>query len=306
MVENKMLRCGGSSIVIGDFYYKHFFPHRKNKLLKITKSTREHDDFKNLSIIRKIINYKTHYIIPDEDVNVIKPNEKFYKYIMTLVKNENMSIFNNVHLTTAFIDDGGKEDLHDTINDLYENDFTFWKSYKTILHFIRQITFGLYYLHNNKICHLDIKPENIMVDRKNRNFKLIDFGFSSQEPFDNFVKKIRGTPGYFPKHIGNYNINDWFPKITANDTVPIKGNIPFHKDRKLVYKIDSFAFGRTILMVVGSYESNIVNYSCFSLCKNYSKIKVNNIIAALTECDVHKRKTIHYCILKYFSDITIV
>ena len=281
MGGNKMLRCGSSSIVMGDFYYRIFTSPRKNKLLKITKNSKEHNDFRNLSLIRKIINYKSYYIIPDEDIDIIKPSDDFYKYIETLVKKENMTIFNNVPLTTVFIDDGGNEDLLDTINELYDNNFTFWKSYKIILEFVKQITFGLYYLHTNNICHLDIKPENIIVDRNNINFKLIDFGFSSQEPFDDFVKKNRGTPGYFPKHIGKYMIDDWFPKINANDTIPVNGIIPFHQNRKLVYKIDSFEFGRTILIVVGSYECNKVNYSCFSLCKNYSKIKVNNIQIAL-------------------------
>ena len=49
-----------------------------------------------------------------------------------------------------------------------------------------------------KLCHLDIKPENIIVDTYTRNFKLIDFGFTSMEPFDEFIKYPRGTLGYFP------------------------------------------------------------------------------------------------------------
>lgn len=306
MCGNKLLTCGSSSIIMGDFHYKQFISPISNKLLKVTKSSTEHDDFKNLSIIRRITNYKSFYIIPDEDVSVVNPSDAFYKYLKTLVQQKDISIFNNVPLTTVFIDDGGKEDLHTTINQLYENNFTLWKSYKTILEFIRQITLGIYYLHNKNICHLDIKPENIMVDRKNICFKIIDFGFSSQEPFDDFIQKHKGTPGYFPKHIKDYEITKWFPKINANDTIPVNGIIPFHQDRTLVYKIDSFEFGRTILMVVGSYECNKLYYSCFHICKNYRKIKVNNIIDALTEPDIHKRKTIEYCILNYFSNITMV
>ena len=49
-------------------------------------------------------------------------------------------------------------------------------------------------------AHLDIKSENIMIDTKNCTFKIIDFGFCSCEPFDEFAADPRGTPGYFPKY----------------------------------------------------------------------------------------------------------
>ena len=41
---------------------------------------------------------------------------------------------------------------------------------------------GINFLHEREICHLDIKPENILV--KGEEFRIIDFGFSSKYPFD--------------------------------------------------------------------------------------------------------------------------
>ena len=41
----------------------------------------------------------------------------------------------------------------------------------------KKLVLGLQFLHNNKICHLDIKPENIIFDDKFWPV-YIDFGFS--------------------------------------------------------------------------------------------------------------------------------
>ena len=36
----------------------------------------------------------------------------------------------------------------------------------------------LNYIHSKGICHRDIKPDNILYDRKNKKIKVIDFGIS--------------------------------------------------------------------------------------------------------------------------------
>ena len=48
-------------------------------------------------------------------------------------------------------------------------------SYQLSIHIIDQLIDAVSYLHENKICHLDIKPENIMILPKFK-IKLIDFG----------------------------------------------------------------------------------------------------------------------------------
>ena len=79
----------------------------------------------------------------------------------------------------------------------------FWRSYKDIDVFTKTMLESINYLHQKKICHLDIKPENIMINTRTRHFKIIDFGFTDVEPFNNYTSDFRGTPGYFPKYFPN-------------------------------------------------------------------------------------------------------
>jgi len=47
-------------------------------------------------------------------------------------------------------------------------------------HYITQIVSALDYLHNSlNVCHQDIKPQNILIDKSN-NIRIIDFGFSTR------------------------------------------------------------------------------------------------------------------------------
>lgn len=76
-----------------------------------------------------------------------------------------------------------------------------WKDYS------RQIAKALGYMHRNKMLHLDLKPNNIML-RDNDEVVLIDFGLSKR--FDAYGKPEtsttigHGTPGYAPIEQANY------------------------------------------------------------------------------------------------------
>ncbi|MFQ6646363.1 hypothetical protein Gotur_020219 [Gossypium turneri] len=68
------------------------------------------------------------------------------------------------------------------------------------LKIILDIAKGLAYLHedcNRKIIHLDIKPQNILLD-ENFNAKVSDFGLSKliEKDQSQVVTSMRGTPGY--------------------------------------------------------------------------------------------------------------
>ena len=54
---------------------------------------------------------------------------------------------------------------------------------KTACKYTRQLSQALKYCHDQNICHRDIKPQNILLD-KNDNVKLVDFGFASVMEFE--------------------------------------------------------------------------------------------------------------------------
>ena len=147
---------------------------------------------------------------------------------------------------------------------------------------------AIYFLHERQICHLDIKPENILVNGE--EFRIIDFGFSSKYPFDDFVDNYRGTPGYFPRYYSSVKIEPWFPKIEANDTILMNGVTPIKKYRNLVYRIDSFCLGRVLFMIRYLFEENKV-YLCCNFEKKI-KTKLDIIIDSLLKNNIYNRLSI--------------
>jgi serine/threonine protein kinase len=66
-------------------------------------------------------------------------------------------------------------------------------------HYFSQLISVLEYLHNDiKVCHRDVKAENLMLDRHN-NIRVIDFGLSNQFTTSNpHLNSACGSPPYAP------------------------------------------------------------------------------------------------------------
>lgn len=291
-MDPKLLKTGASSIIIGHHHYSGYFAPKIDKLFKVTRITANHNELNVVDKIRSITNYDTYFVIPDKEIFEIKPGDNFYKFIIDLIDSEENkpTIRANQNLYGSYITFAGKRDLHDSI---IEMDFhctsQIWTGPYSILSFCKQIMSGLSALHNIDICHLDIKPENIMVSLPGPVFKIIDFGFASHYPFNDFIVNYRGTPGYFPKYIKNHNVES-LPEINANDFIPTMGKIPLINNRNLIYKIDTFCFGRTLLLLYNFYQANIKpSCSCWNGCR---KRKIERIIDFCLESNVYCRPTI--------------
>jgi serine/threonine protein kinase len=293
-----MIKSGSCSIVLGREHFKNYLPVKKNKLVKITKIQKNHNEFRYLPLIREIENYNNFYSIPDETPYLINPGDNFYKHVEHLARDEELEIFGNT-LQCFYVDFAGDKELLDTILGMSFNNYNiFWRSYKDIDIFTKTMLESINYLHQKKICHLDIKPENIMINTRTRHFKIIDFGFTDVEPFNNYASDFRGTPGYFPKYFPNEKIEEWLPIIEANDLIEIDGELPLVKDRKLIYKVDSFCLGRTLYFLKYIYDDNRIYY-CYNLEKKLGK-KLDSLIEKLNEKDVYKRITINDCLDEFY------
>lgn len=71
---------------------------------------------------------------------------------------------------------------------------------KVVSTILRQVAEALAHCHDRGISHLDVKPENLLVDC-DWNVKLIDFAFSVKLADSAKLKRYCGTPGYMAPEI---------------------------------------------------------------------------------------------------------
>lgn len=100
---------------------------------------------------------------------------------------------------------------------------------------LRQILIGLSYAHANKICHRDIKLENILFLKNDENdlrLKIIDFGLSENFSQKKRLKEKHGTSYYVSPEVlkGNYDerCDIWSCGVLLY--VMLIGNFPFYSD----------------------------------------------------------------------------
>lgn len=294
-----MVKTGASSILLGHNQYGGFFGIRPNMLLKITKRDEKHDECKHLEKVREITDYKEYYSIPEKDCQKLKPTDDFYYRLKRLVQYEKMDIFGE-DLDCYYINYAGDMDLQESIVELMDINYSkIWRNYSDILKLTHQILKGLNFLHDKKICHLDIKPENIVINHETREFRIIDFGFSSVEPFGDYMTNPRGTPAYIPKHLDFEKPSKYLPKIEANDFKVVGNKIPMMVNPKLVYKVDSYCLGRVMHLLTTIFDENYIP-GCIHWFRKSEK-RVKKIMNELLENDVNKRITVKRCLTKNFQ-----
>merc|ERR1719230_1202466 len=66
--------------------------------------------------------------------------------------------------------------------------------------FFRQIVDAVVYLHEEGICHRDIKMENVVLDADG-TARLVDFGAAKEGGADTFLMSMQGTPAYMAPEV---------------------------------------------------------------------------------------------------------
>ncbi|CDS39792.1 death associated protein kinase 1 [Echinococcus multilocularis] len=72
--------------------------------------------------------------------------------------------------------------------------------------FIAQILLGVNHMHQLGIVHLDLKPENIMIeDMETKRIKIIDFGLARRLNPNEVIQDMAGTPEFCAPEIVNFD-----------------------------------------------------------------------------------------------------
>ena len=108
----------------------------------------------------------------------------------------------------------------------------------TLCYFADQILKGLKYCYMSKIAHLDIKPQNIIIDEF-LNLKLIDFSISIDYKDKNKIKlPHNGTPHYIA------------PEVSNSETINTKD----------LEKVDLYSLGILLFnLAFGTYPDKMTN-----------------------------------------------
>jgi serine/threonine protein kinase len=179
--------------------------NKKVSKIVFGKKSKEYTNNENNinKIIKKIPGYKDWSLVFDtickpDDFNKIKEydmsiydcfNDKNIEALSNKSIDEQKKVHNNESIMLIGVGAGVTLEQYfdkemDDIQDIYELEYKFLK----IMEKLKYIFIGLHTLRENQISHLDVKPNNIVLDGE--YFKFIDFGISSRfKDLNNFKKR---------------------------------------------------------------------------------------------------------------------
>ncbi|KAK7500374.1 hypothetical protein BaRGS_00008281 [Batillaria attramentaria] len=77
---------------------------------------------------------------------------------------------------------------------------------KACIMFMRQICEGVAFMHNQRVLHLDMKPENILcLTREGNRIKIIDFGLARKYSPKEDLRVLFGTPEFVAPEVVNFD-----------------------------------------------------------------------------------------------------
>ena len=147
-----------------------------------------------------------------------------------------------------------------------------------------QVFSGLCYLHENNILHRDMKPENILISKKETDLltneeyfwiKIIDFGTAKIFQHDKNEKSIVGSVYYLAPEVLNKNYNEKCDTWSVGVIIYmfLTGSAPFD--------------GKSNEEIINSIKTKIYDENDEKI-KEYSP-EIKNLIKGLLEKDINKR-----------------
>lgn len=77
-------------------------------------------------------------------------------------------------------------------------------------YYLRKLLEGLNYCHSNGIIHRDIKPQNVLIDRQEKELKIIDWGLADYYlPQKEFNVRVASRYYKGPELLLNNNYYDY-------------------------------------------------------------------------------------------------
>ncbi|XP_074107124.1 unc-51 like kinase 3 homolog Aduk isoform X3 [Cotesia typhae] len=150
--------------------------------------------------------------------------------------------------------------------------------------FLQQLALALKYLRSNNVCHMDLKPQNLLLIRKpTLRLKVGDFGFAQYLSTDEHKFAIRGSPLYMAPEIllrreYDARVDLWSVGVIMYEC--LFGKAPYSSNtlEELAEKIKSC---RPIEIPKGSHVSNECNDLLQSLLKHdpEERISFDNFFA---------------------------
>ena len=149
-----------------------------------------------------------------------------------------------------------------------------------IIIILKGIINGLKYLHERKVMHRDISPDNIMIDNNN-NIKIIDFGISRYYKMNNSQNIINNS-------INSSNLTVLGKNIYASPEIN-QAEINNQEKTKYDFKTDVFSLGVTMFYLM-TYEfpyiddgEKMIKADTFINPNKYNQQLINIVMSMLEE-----------------------